>query len=455
MQSFHFPWTLPGSRWVENCDRICAPLQSITEMDSRIASMYPGKIKIRQISESFKNYYSDSAWIKPITVDEFIKSIVPIMQTLVRDAPLIFNHEVKGLVAGVTTNIVLTRIQIACLMSLTWFGLLNYPYYGDQTDNFPEPTFINIFITNNYFALSCLLNYFSRIHKYLKADRDIRETFEDSIIIIKRSASNPVAWETVDKKLCNVVIESGRVDESSAVLQAVFSQDLIGDKFCSGTLTQEELSILIRPELFVTLILCEAVEAHETITVIGAEKMSHISGFGSTMRFISDYIDNTNTSTNNNTSTNDIIKRCANVFLDSTTASPVQQFTTHFERDLLKAYTGFNSMNYVTAAGGMWTCGIAGSNQQLKFIQQLVAASTAGINTLHYYPGGHDFETALVPFVDWLRRTSLTVAELYTLYAKVIESASRTTKWIEFDLFTAIMHTKSPPYSRRRRNESR
>ena len=59
-------------------------------------------------------------------------------------------------------------------------------------------------------------------------------------------------------------------------------------------------------------------------------------------------------------------------------------------RDIHKAYVGFslaNSDNNIpkTIATGNWGCGAFKGNHELKFIQQWIAASFAGIEILDYY----------------------------------------------------------------------
>ena len=64
------------------------------------------------------------------------------------------------------------------------------------------------------------------------------------------------------------------------------------------------------------------------------------------------------------------------------------------ERDLIKAYVGFNLINFddeniiklkKTIATGNWGCGAFGGDFELKFLQQWLAATFAGVDKLYYY----------------------------------------------------------------------
>ena len=64
------------------------------------------------------------------------------------------------------------------------------------------------------------------------------------------------------------------------------------------------------------------------------------------------------------------------------------------ERDLIKAYIGFDLINFddkdviklkKTIATGNWGCGAFGGDFEIKFIQQWLAATFAGVDKLYYY----------------------------------------------------------------------
>ena len=61
-------------------------------------------------------------------------------------------------------------------------------------------------------------------------------------------------------------------------------------------------------------------------------------------------------------------------------------------RDIHKAYVGFNLINLEsqkdvekTISTGNWGCGVFGGNHELKFLQQWIAASFAGVKKLFYF----------------------------------------------------------------------
>ena len=82
-----------------------------------------------------------------------------------------------------------------------------------------------------------------------------------------------------------------------------------------------------------------------------------------------------------------LILEIANAFLAS--------YKEDINRDIHKAYVGFNIIKLdseqnieKTIATGNWGCGAFGGNHILKFLQQWLAATLAGIQRLDYYTFG-------------------------------------------------------------------
>ena len=70
----------------------------------------------------------------------------------------------------------------------------------------------------------------------------------------------------------------------------------------------------------------------------------------------------------------------------------------YIKRDIHKAFVGFNLVNFEdekneekkSIATGNWGCGAFNGDHELKFLQQWIAASFAGIKILDYYCYGAD-----------------------------------------------------------------
>jgi poly(ADP-ribose) glycohydrolase len=54
---------------------------------------------------------------------------------------------------------------------------------------------------------------------------------------------------------------------------------------------QEEIRFSICPEMLVSLLVCEMMELHECIFLIGCERYSSYKGYANTFQFGEDYVD--------------------------------------------------------------------------------------------------------------------------------------------------------------------
>ena len=86
----------------------------------------------------------------------------------------------------------------------------------------------------------------------------------------------------------------------------------------------------------------------------------------------------------------------------------------------MKAYVGFNLINFddndvskleKTIATGNWGCGAFGGDYELKFIQQLLAATYAGVDKLYYYTFGRKEMDNVVANLEKIK--SLNARDLY------------------------------------------
>jgi hypothetical protein len=89
-------------------------------------------------------------------------------------------------------------------------------------------------------------------------------------------------------------------------------------------------------------------------------------------------------------------------------------------RDFIKAYVGFNLINFddkdvskleKTISTGNWGCGAFGGDYELKFIQQLLAATYAGVDKLYYYTFSREEMNNVVKNLEKIK--SLNANDLY------------------------------------------
>lgn len=424
----HIIWPWETRKWLELKSKMGEQIHSLVDMDSRISSMYIGKLRPRQITDLFNIYYSDEQYARDrISQEVIVEKFMPMLQKLIMDGPKTFRgFDARLLVPGKGSNIALSRPQIATIIACMWFGLFEYNYVSKgivSADSFPIPTFVNVFSSQNIFALQCILNYFNRIYEYMN-DEAHREEFAGGSIIIKRHVlKQKVNWELSDVLVSEICIGDSNVDDTSCKLHTAYAHEFIGGNLFERSITQEEVILLIRPECLAAVLFCARLDHNETVTVFGAEKMSGYLGYGSGVRYAGNYFDSTPKGLSKDET--EIMTQMAVVFMDaSSKTSAVSQYVGEFVRDLNKAYCGFTSVKFSKPceriSSGNWTYGFNGNNMQVKFLQQVLAASQAN-KSLVYHPFGRDFEEKITPFIDWIMRNQFTVGELYGLYMSLIE----------------------------------
>lgn len=442
------PWANPNT-WNGIRDKIQDPLKSIVGMDLVITSITKDKaFKPRMMTELFNKYYR-SEYKDLIPASHFTEVLLPWMQKIILAGPQTFRKTNAALLLpGISTNISLNMLETVTLLACAWFSLMDYNYIGRgkyKINQFPQFTFAPIFINENIFALTCLLNYFARAY-------EMRDTLQSRIMIIERKCmpNQTIPFWMKDIPLVETQIGSGgQIDASYSPIHTVFASKIIGGDLCSGgSITQEELTMFIRPESLVTLLFCAELLPTEAVIVYGCEKMIHWTGFGSSIRAVSKFDEkltigecvaaaaDSTTSKNKKreklveaetvTKTDRMFKH-AMIFIDSTTrTSPVAQIVEEFNRDLNKAFVGFCGVHPAGApiATGNWTNGYNQNSPQAKFIQLLLAATVTG-HSLEYYPNGKHIEDEVLPFIDWYMSNGITCVQLYRGYIKFIKTIYR------------------------------
>ena len=212
-------------------------------------------------------------------------------------------------------------------------------------------------------------------------------------------------WCTSEQPLCEVHASPyGTIEDSgSGVLQLDFANAWVGGGVLGNGSVQEEIRFLICPELIVSRLLCERMEANEAILLQGFERLSHYRGYARSFECAEPYADEPEPS-----------RRPALVAIDAVKhhhSDPLRQFKpSELERELSKALAGFTpppdhaSDNPFAPAGeaaargyatmplctGNWGCGAFGGDLQLKALIQLLAASASGRSGMHYLTFGDE-----------------------------------------------------------------
>jgi poly(ADP-ribose) glycohydrolase len=209
---------------------------------------------IKELQESLKiihetDYFSKGSLYQHLEENEefskeFFELILPTLQKNVLNMNnlfpkdklpklLIYNEEEEEQI------LTLTRIQISCLMSASFFGLLKAQKY--EKNQFHGKIHIGNIIFNNFFGgkgkFFCLLNYFKRISKKEPKGN----------ISFHRKRVKDINFENGDKKFTKLDVNSKNIIEDFDYhLKVDFANKYIGGGVLGGGDLQEEISKIIK-----------------------------------------------------------------------------------------------------------------------------------------------------------------------------------------------------------------
>ena len=224
------------------------------------------------------------------------------------------------------------------------------------------------------------LNYMKTIGKWLEEKNEI---LDEKVTYIREKKYFDIKNYGEKKKLCDVEIcESGSLFDSEASFFVDFANEYIGGGVLSGGCVQEEILFTVEPEAVVSIFFMEKMDDNDAIRIDNLIKYSDYSGYGFSFKYEKSAIND------------EKIIRHNIIAIDALCDFSGGVDKTSVRRDFIKAYVGFNLINYQneglqnlkkTIATGNWGCGAFGGDFELKFIQQLLAATYAGVDKLYYY----------------------------------------------------------------------
>ena len=302
------------------------------------------------------------------------------LQNLVLNIKEIFKEEIKILETGEKeAKVELTRKEAALIFLLSFFKCLI------ETSNTRFRVY-NILISRSKTKFQfgrCFLNYLTIIGKWLKEKNSI---LDEKITYIRINIDeNSVPFSEEEVNLCEIELkEEGSLFDGESQYCVDFANKFIGGGTLTGGCVQEEILFAVEPEAIVSMNFMEVMDKNDAIGIFNTIEYSRYKGYGSSFKFEKSSI------------TNDLtkIKRHRIIAIDATVSrgfffnNPQKDIM----RDIHKAYVGFNLINLEsqkdvekTISTGNWGCGVFGGNHELKFLQQWIAASFAGVKKLFYF----------------------------------------------------------------------
>ncbi|XP_024312390.1 poly(ADP-ribose) glycohydrolase 1 isoform X3 [Brachypodium distachyon] len=301
----------------------------------------------------------------------------------------------------------------AALLACALFCL--FPTAGRSQARLPPINFDTLFASLTYNSrqsqehkVRCLAHYFERVTESTPTGF---VSFERKVLPLAHVSGGITypdndAWIKSSTPLCPFrVISSGLIeDEEQEALEVDFANKYLGGGALSRGCVQEEIRFMINPELIVGMLFMASMEDNEAIEIVGAERFSQYMGYGSSFRFVGDYLD---------TKPLDALGRrktriLAIDALDCPTK--LQYETSGLLREVNKALCGFldqskhqlyvkpfqdsntknncpsvSSDECIGVSTGNWGCGAFGGNPEIKSMIQWIAASQACRPFVNYY----------------------------------------------------------------------
>lgn len=365
-----------------------------------------------------------------------ISELLPFIQKLALSLPTAFaNTRIKILKSGKNCRLVLSRMQVACLLAGAFFGVFDSLPPNEICRGYGKPlSFLSIWKRSDMFILDSIIYYFTRImNQNPRGD-----------LIIKRLTvgENIPQWDKIHSDLSHIrIIDKSDILNTKLplVLHGVSKNmcgGLYGGKNDNPTLSgrnhhAEEILFACFPELYIVSMFCEPLGEADILSVMGAEKFITHQGFGNNVKFYQGYNDETVPRSENGT----IIRTFV---LADVVSVPGQytEFTDGFIKDLNKVLCGLNCLKTrkIPVACGLWGSNLhinGEPNKHLKFIQQYMVASLLE-SPVSYYAFDVSLQNEIDPFVaeavefvSKLNKTRCTVNDLYNAYVVLYKEIQR------------------------------
>ncbi|KAK3930661.1 Poly(ADP-ribose) glycohydrolase [Frankliniella fusca] len=377
----------------------------------------------------------------------FFREVLPAMAVLALQLPELVTSPIPLLKKHKDQSISLSQVQIASLLANAFFCTFprrNSTKRGSEYAAYPDINFNRLFQcgdnsdSNSVLEkLKCILNYFRRI---CLTDA----TGHEGVVTFSRRFISPGSfpnWSQSTKPLPKMHITShGFIeDEGCGMLQVDFANKYVGGGVLGWGCVQEEIRFVICPELILSRLFTECLDATEALLIVGCERFSKYSGYGHTFEWLSDFRDDTPLDSFGR-------RHCSIVAMDALCFSkPSSQFfLPNLVREVNKAYVGFcetednGHTKLAPVATGNWGCGAFRGDANVKALLQLVAAGEASRAVVYFTFGDEILRDRIYGMYKFLMDNHYTVGKLWSLLTKYSRLVAQTVNDNVPDLYDYI-----------------
>ncbi|XP_019620262.1 PREDICTED: poly(ADP-ribose) glycohydrolase-like [Branchiostoma belcheri] len=398
-------------------------------------SRYANRWDFRGLHSFFTEYLDDDE------ARSFFKVTLPAMVKLALRLPEIVTQSPPLLKKQMRHSITLSQLQVASLLSNAFFCTFprrNAYQRNSEYSSFPSINFNDLFKGGKHGVdrrraekLKTLLHYFKRVTTRMPCG---------TLTFRRQSFPKMPVWTTCKDRLTRLHVSAeGTIEEDgTGMLQVDFANKVIGGGVLGFGLVQEEIRFLICPEMILSRLFTETLEADECLVIIGAEQYSCYEGYSDTYKWAGDYQDQTTRDTWG--------RRCTEVV-----AIDALKYRTYTEqctpgmvkRELDKAFCGFYRpdvlpSNLSAIATGNWGCGAFGGDPRIKGLIQMMASAVAKRDLAYFTFGDAQLAEDLYKMHEFAEANSLTVGDLWNVIQSYNRTSAKTSRRPAVELFSYV-----------------
>ncbi|KAL6065054.1 poly(ADP-ribose) glycohydrolase [Balamuthia mandrillaris] len=383
----------------------------------------------------------------------FFSSTLPFLQRLALQLPELFPSPIALLVEGVEQTVTLTRLQIASLLANAFF--CTFPVQRYEAQQFP---YFNFSGNPSEECMSCLyeivdgeygsqqseklrsiLHYFERFKQELEScngwsTKDGGTNSLGTVTYHRRVIHQQQLpdWQISQTRFTDVEVAAvagfeNKIEDAIGMAHVDFANEFIGGGVLQESAIQEQILMMIHPELLAAMLFTAKLTEWESLVIKGAQRYSNYRGYGPSFTFDGDYVLPAKRSKRDAMGRLDteVIAIDAVDFRMIENGEHKQQYEIPFLlRDLNKAYAGFSvpEEGIYTAtkalkpiATGNWGCGIFKGDPQLKAIIQVIAAAQCGRSIKYFAFEQSQLPSQLHSLLYLLKQKQTAIGDLITL----------------------------------------
>ncbi|ORX46423.1 hypothetical protein BCR36DRAFT_331857, partial [Piromyces finnis] len=327
----------------------------------------------------------------PEEANVFFNDILPFIIEQALKLPEYFKTPIPLLEKYMNIAITINKLQAISLLSNQFLCI--FTDYDNKYSCTPFCSFLNLLSSYRPPSSSCVEKIRCIIHYFDKMRKKSLDTLKSELITYQRVSVNEDSipnWISNKANICQVIVDKNKsIEDCDGMLQVDFANCSLGGGVLRGGCVQEEIRFSINPELIVSMVFTQLLEPLESVYLIGSERTSQYTGYGSSFKYNNDY-DDTIKFDQFNRKLTEIVAIDAKFYNQG--AELYQQYSKKdIDREINKLYSGFKDnelSNYQKnsfIATGNWGCGAFNGNIQLKSLVQILVASVVGKN-IYYCP---------------------------------------------------------------------